>query len=41
MSLTVSAAVYPEDGDDRFTLMRTLDRDLHAIKDARRSAARA
>jgi diguanylate cyclase (GGDEF)-like protein len=36
VSLTVSAAVYPEDGEDRFTLMRTLDRDLHAIKDLRR-----
>ena len=36
VSLTVSAAVYPEDGADRFTLMRTVDRQLHAIKDARR-----
>ena len=39
VSLTVSSAVYPEDGTDRFTLMRALDRDLHAIKDARRANA--
>jgi diguanylate cyclase (GGDEF)-like protein len=32
----VSYAVYPEDGTDRFTLMRSLDRALHAHKDARR-----
>jgi diguanylate cyclase (GGDEF)-like protein len=37
LSLTVSWAVYPEHGTDRFTLMRSLDRDLHAIKDARRA----
>src|SRR4051794_15917144 len=35
VSLTVTSAVYPEDGDDRFGLMRRLDRDLHAIKNAR------
>src|SRR3954471_13399710 len=35
LSLTVSFAVHPQDGTDRFTLMRTLDRDLHALKDAR------
>jgi diguanylate cyclase (GGDEF)-like protein len=35
LSLTVSFAVAPQDGTDRFTLMRTLDRDLHALKDAR------
>jgi diguanylate cyclase (GGDEF)-like protein len=35
VSLTVSVAVYPDDGTDRSTLMRALDRDLHAIKDAR------
>ena len=36
VSLTVSWAVYPEHGSDRFTLMRALDRELHAIKDARK-----
>jgi diguanylate cyclase (GGDEF)-like protein len=36
LSLTVSHAVHPQDGTDRFTLMRTLDRELHASKDARR-----
>ena len=36
LSLTVSHAVYPEDGTDRFTLMRSLDRELHTRKDARR-----
>jgi diguanylate cyclase (GGDEF)-like protein len=35
VSLTVSHAVYPEDGTDRFTLMRSLDRELHLQKDAR------
>jgi diguanylate cyclase (GGDEF)-like protein len=35
LSLTVSCAVYPEDGEDRYTLMRALDRELHALKDAR------
>src|SRR4051812_10381662 len=35
VSLTVSAAVFPEDGSDRLGLMRRLDRDLHAMKDAR------
>jgi diguanylate cyclase (GGDEF)-like protein len=35
LSLTVSYAVHPEDGIDRFTLMRALDRELHALKDAR------
>jgi diguanylate cyclase (GGDEF)-like protein len=38
VSLTVAAAVFPQDGQDRFTLMRTVDRRLHAIKDARRAA---
>jgi diguanylate cyclase (GGDEF)-like protein len=37
VSMTVSYAVYPEDGSDRFTLMRALDRDLHARKDAIRT----
>ena len=37
VGLTVSSAVYPRDGEDRITLMRTLDRDLHARKDARRA----
>jgi diguanylate cyclase (GGDEF)-like protein len=37
VSITVSAAVYPDDGSDRFTLMRALDRDLHEAKDARRN----
>jgi diguanylate cyclase (GGDEF)-like protein len=41
VSLTVSVAVYPDDGTDRSTLMRSLDRDLHAIKDARRANAAA
>jgi diguanylate cyclase (GGDEF)-like protein len=36
VSLTVSVAVFPDDGTDRSTLMRSLDRDLHAIKDLRR-----
>jgi len=31
-------AVYPEDGTDRFTLMRSLDRELHEGKSARRAA---
>ena len=39
VSLTVSWAVYPEDGTDRFTLMRSLDRGLHAGKGLRRAAA--
>jgi diguanylate cyclase (GGDEF)-like protein len=38
VSLTVSWAVYPEDGTDRFTLMRSLDRGLHAGKSERRAA---
>jgi diguanylate cyclase (GGDEF)-like protein len=37
VSLTVSYAVYPDDGSDRFSLMRALDRDLHEAKDARRN----
>jgi diguanylate cyclase (GGDEF)-like protein len=37
VSLTVSYAVYPEDGTDRFTLMRSVDRELHIQKDARRN----
>jgi diguanylate cyclase (GGDEF)-like protein len=36
VSLTVSWAVYPDDGGDRATLMRALDEDLHAAKTARR-----
>jgi diguanylate cyclase (GGDEF)-like protein len=39
VSLTVAWAVYPEDGTDRFTLMRSLDRGLHAGKGLRRAAA--
>ena len=35
VSLTVAAAVYPTDGDDRAALLRALDRRLHDIKDAR------
>jgi diguanylate cyclase (GGDEF)-like protein len=35
VSITVAAAVYPEDGADRSALMRALDHDLHAAKDAR------
>lgn len=35
LTLTVVAAVHPSDGDDRATLLRTLDRRLHEIKDAR------
>ena len=35
----VSLTVYPEDGTDRFTLMRSLDRGLHAGKGLRRAAA--
>jgi diguanylate cyclase (GGDEF)-like protein len=37
VSLTVAAAVYPEDGDDRLGLMRAVDRQLHAVKDDRRA----
>jgi diguanylate cyclase (GGDEF)-like protein len=37
LSLTVSWAVYPDDGADRTSLMRALDRDLHRRKDARRT----
>ena len=29
VSLTVAAAVYPTDGDDRAALLRALDRRLH------------
>jgi diguanylate cyclase (GGDEF)-like protein len=36
VSLTVAWAVFPEDGTDRFTLMRSLDRGLHAGKGERR-----
>jgi diguanylate cyclase (GGDEF)-like protein len=39
VSLTVAWAVFPEDGTDRFTLMRSLDLGLHAGKAERRSAA--
>jgi diguanylate cyclase (GGDEF)-like protein len=35
LSLTISFAVHPQDGTDRFTLMRALDRELHELKDAR------
>ena len=41
VSLTVAYAVYPDDGLDRSALMRTLDSDLHAGKDARRSVTLA
>jgi diguanylate cyclase (GGDEF)-like protein len=40
VSLTVSAAVYPDDGSSRAALMRTVDRRLHDVKDSRRGAAR-
>ena len=33
VSITVSYAVHPEDGTDRDTLMRAVDRDLHRAKD--------
>jgi len=36
--MTVSYAVNPEDGTDRFALMRSLDRELHEGKSARRAA---
>jgi GGDEF domain-containing protein len=36
VSLTVSWAVYPDDGSDRAALMRAVDADLHAGKAARR-----
>src|SRR4051794_13951110 len=35
-ALTVSTAVFPQDGTDRPSLLRAADRELHAIKDARR-----
>jgi diguanylate cyclase (GGDEF)-like protein len=35
VSLTVAWAVYPEDGVDRFELMRAVDRELHDGKSAR------
>lgn len=35
LSLTVVAAVHPQDGENRAAVMRTLDRRLHAVKDAR------
>ena len=41
LSLTVSYAVSPLDGTDRFTLMRALDRELHVQKDERRANASA
>jgi diguanylate cyclase (GGDEF)-like protein len=34
VSITVSWAVHPDDGTDREALMRAVDRDLHALKDA-------
>jgi diguanylate cyclase (GGDEF)-like protein len=37
ISITVSHAVFPEDGVDRATLMRALDRELHDGKASRRS----
>jgi diguanylate cyclase (GGDEF)-like protein len=37
VSITASWAVYPDHGTDRAALMRALDRDLHAGKDARRA----
>jgi diguanylate cyclase (GGDEF)-like protein len=36
VSITVSYAVHPDDGEDRAALMRAVDRDLHAGKDARK-----
>lgn len=38
VSLTVGWVVYPDDGLDRGGLLRALDRELHAGKDARRIA---
>jgi diguanylate cyclase (GGDEF)-like protein len=35
VALTVATSVYPDDGDDRASLMRAVDRELHSIKDAR------
>jgi len=40
LSLTISAAVYPLDGEDRASLMRSVDHSLHAVKDARRAVSR-
>jgi diguanylate cyclase (GGDEF)-like protein len=39
VSITVSCAVYPQDGTDRATLMRSLDRELHTGKATRRANA--
>jgi diguanylate cyclase (GGDEF)-like protein len=41
VSITVSWAVHPDHGPGREALMRTLDQDLHAGKDARRAVANA
>ena len=41
VSITVSCAIYPDDGADRAALMRSVDRDLHAGKDARRAVSAA
>ena len=35
VTLTISRASFPEDGDDRDALLRAADRRLHAVKDAR------
>jgi diguanylate cyclase (GGDEF)-like protein len=40
VSITVSCAVFPEDGRDRLSLLRALDRELHDGKDARRATSR-
>jgi diguanylate cyclase (GGDEF)-like protein len=41
VSITVSWAVHPDHGADREALMRALDRDLHALKDALSASARS
>jgi diguanylate cyclase (GGDEF)-like protein len=38
VSITISQAIYPQDGTDRAALMRSLDRELHDGKVARRAA---
>jgi diguanylate cyclase (GGDEF)-like protein len=39
VSLTVGWAVFPRDGTDRAAILRAADRELHAVKDARRASA--
>jgi diguanylate cyclase (GGDEF)-like protein len=41
VSITVSHALFPQDGTDRATLLRALDRELHEGKTARRASASA